>query len=55
MLSLMLKSMEIDDIILLCETEHDFFSIFGETKDNIADWHLSTEVRIEDLLIRASK
>ena len=55
MLSLMLKSMEIDDIILLCETEPDFFLIFGETKDNIADWCLSTEVRIEDLLIKASK
>ena len=55
MLSSMLKSMEIDDIILLCETEPDFFSIFQETEDDIADWRLSTEVRIEDLLIRASK
>ena len=54
MLFLMLKSMEIDDIILLCETEPDFFSIFWETQDDIADWRLSTEVRIEDLLIRAS-
>ena len=55
MLSLMLKSIEIDDIIHLCETEPYFFSIFGETKDNIADWRLSTEVRTEDLLISASK
>ena len=51
----MLKYMEIDEIIILCETELDFFSIFGETKDNISDWHFSTEVRIEDLLIKASK
>ena len=51
----MLKSMEIDKILILCETEPDFFSIFGETEDNIHDWRLSTEVRIEDLLIKASK
>ena len=51
----MLISMKIDKIIIPCETEPDFFSIFGETKDIIADLHLSTEVRIEDLLIRASK
>ena len=55
MLSLMLKSMEIDEIIILCKSEPDFFSIFGETEDNISDWCLSTEVRIEDLLIKASK
>ena len=55
MLSLMLKSIEIYKIIILCETESDFFSIFGETEEKISDWHLLTEVRIEDLLIRASK
>ena len=55
MLSLMLKSIEIDEIIILCETEPDFFSIFRETDDNISDWHLSTKVRIKDLLIRAGK
>ena len=55
MLSLMLKSMEIDKIIIICKTEPDFFSIFGETKDNISDWHLSTKIRIKDLLIKASK
>ena len=49
MLSLMLKSMEIDKIIILCESEPDFFSIFGETEDDISDWCLSTEVRTEDL------
>ena len=37
MLSSMLKSMEIDKIIILCESDPDFFSIFGETKDNISD------------------
>ena len=37
LLSTMLKSMEIDKIILLCETEPDFFSIFGETEDDIHD------------------
>lgn len=55
MLSSMLKSMEIDKIISLCKSEPDCFSIFGETKANISDWHLSTEVRIEELLIKASK
>ena len=50
----MLKSMEIDEIIILCETKPDLFSIFGKTEDNISDWCLSTEVRIEDLLIQAS-
>ena len=55
MLSSMVKSIEIDKIIILCETEPDFFSIFGETEDNISDWHLFTKVRIEDILIKASK
>ena len=55
LLSSMLKSMEIDKILVLCETEPDFFTIFGETEDNIQDWHLSTEIRIKDLLIKASK
>ena len=55
MLSSMLKSLEIDKIISLCESEPDFFSIFGETEDDISDWRLSTEVRIEELLIKASK
>ena len=40
MLSLILKSIEIDEFIILCETEPDFFSIFGETDDNISDWRL---------------
>ena len=47
--------MEIDKLIILCETEPDFFTIFGETEDDILDWRLSTEARIEDLLIKASK
>ena len=55
MLSSMLKSVQIDEIIILCETEPDFFSIFRETDYNISDWHLSTKVRIKDLLIRAGK
>ena len=40
MLSVMLKSTDIDNIIILCETELDFFLIFGETKDDISDWCL---------------
>ena len=55
MLSNMLKAMDLDSIIILCETEPDFFLIFGETEDDIMDWKLSTEARIKDLLIRASK
>lgn len=55
LLSSMPKSMEIDKILVLCETKPDFFTIFGETEDNIQDWHLSTEIRIEDLLIKASR
>merc|ERR1712148_134626 len=55
LLSIMLKSMEIDKIILLCETEPDFFSIFGETEDDIHDWRAATEIRIEDLQFRASR
>ena len=55
MLSNMLKAMDLDSIIVLWETEPDSFSIFGETEDDITDWKLSTEARIEDLLIRASK
>ena len=55
MISWMLRSMEIHKILILCESEPDFFSIFGETEDNISDWCLSTEVRIEDILIKTSK
>ena len=55
MLSNMLKAMDLDGIIVLCETEPDFFSIFGDTEDDIMDWKLSTEARIEDLLIKAAK
>ena len=55
MLANMLKSMDLDSIIILCETEPDFFSIFGETEDCIMDWKLATKARIEDILIRASK
>ena len=55
LLSSMLKSMEIDKILVLCETEPDFFTIFGETEDNIHDWRLSTEIRIKDLLIKANQ
>ena len=55
LLSSMLKSMEIDKILVLCESEPDFFTIFGETEDNIHDWRHATEIRIEDLLIKASK
>ena len=51
----MLKSMEIDKILVLCESEPDFFTIFGETEDDIHNWHHATEIRIEDLLIKASK
>ena len=47
--------MEIDKILILSETEPDFLSIFGETEDNIDDWCHATEIRIEDLLIKASK
>merc|ERR1712055_523541 len=55
LLSSMLKSMEIDKLLVLCETEPDFFSIFGETEDDIHDWRAATEIRIEDLQIKASK
>merc|ERR1712030_293438 len=55
LLSSMLKSMEIDKLLVLCETEPDFFTIFGETEDDIHDWRQVTEIRIEDLLIKASK
>ena len=51
----MLKLIEIDKILILCKTEPDFFTIFGETEDNIHDWRHSTEIMIEDLLIKASK
>ena len=51
----MLKSMKIDKILVLFEIEPDFFTIFGETEDDIHDWCHSTEIRIEDLLIKASK
>ena len=47
--------MEIDKILDLSETEPDFFIIFGETEDDIHDWRHYTEIRIEDLLIKASK
>ena len=49
MLQNMLKAMDLDNIIPLCEVEPDFFSIFGETEDCMMDWKLSTEARIEDL------
>merc|ERR1711942_336975 len=55
LLSSMLKSREIDKLLVLCETEPDFFTIFGETEDDIHDWRQATEIRIEDLLIKASK
>merc|ERR1711942_523932 len=55
LLSSMLKSMEIDKLLVLCETEPDFFTIFGETEDDIHDWRHASEIRIEDLLIKASK
>ena len=38
LLSSMLKLMEIDKILVLCESEPDFFTIFGEIEDNIHDW-----------------
>ena len=47
--------MEIDKLLILCESEPNFFLIFGEMEDDIADWCLSAEARIEDLLIKASK
>ena len=37
LLSSMLKSMDINKNLVLCETEPDFFTMFGETEDNIHD------------------
>ena len=47
LLSSMLKSRDIDKILVLCKMEPDFFTIFGETDDNIHGWRLI----IKDLLI----
>ena len=55
MLQNMLKAINIDSIIPLCEVEPDFFSIFGETEDCMMDWKISTEASIEDLWIRGSR
>ena len=55
LLSSMLKLMNIDQILLLSETEPDFLCHFGETNDDIDDWCHAAEFRIEDLLIKASK
>ena len=41
--------------MFLSNVEPDFQGLFGETEDDIADWRHATEIRIEDLLIRASK
>ena len=55
MLSSLLKSINVKHVLSLSETEPDLFSIFGETEDKIDDWYYATEIRIEHLLIRASK
>ena len=54
-LSLMLIAMNIDHILSLSETEPDFLSLFGETEDDIGNWHHIAKFRIEDILIIASK
>ena len=51
----MLKAMNIDHSLSLSEIEPDFLSLFGETEDDIDDWLHAIVVRIEDMLIRASK
>ena len=47
--------MSIDHVLFSIGTESDFFSIFNETADKIHDWCIATEIRVEDLIIRASK
>ena len=51
----MLKTMKIGHILSLLETEPEFFTHFKETKDDSNDWRHPKDIRIEDLLIRASK
>jgi len=39
----------------LSKLKPDFLNFFGETEDNIDDWPHPNDIRIEDLIIRASK
>ena len=47
--------MNIEHVLSLSEAEPNFLSIFGETGNKIDDWYHAREIRIEDLLIKASK
>ena len=51
----MLKATNIGHILSLWETKQKFLSIFGETEDDINELPNATEIRIEDLVIQASK
>ena len=55
LLSTMLNEMDLKHVISLSDTEPEFIEIFGETEDEINEWHHATKIRIEDLIIRASK
>ena len=46
--------MDIKHIISIPDSEQDFLDIFGETEDQVGNWRLETEARIDDLMIRAS-
>ena len=47
--------MDTKHIISLTYQEPDLLDIFGETTDQVGQWRLETEVRINDLMIRASR
>ena len=51
----MLKAMNIEHVLSLSDNHPYFLSIFGEVEDDIDDWCHVAEIRIEDLLIQASR
>ena len=51
----MLKDLDLDGLISLADTEPDFLTIFRETEDQVDDWRHAIPIRIQDLMIRASK
>ena len=51
----MLDKIDVKNIISLTDSKLDILGIFGETEDQIDDWRHTTKVRINDLMIRASK
>ena len=55
LLSAMLNKINVNCIISIADHEPNFLDMFGETEDQVNNWRHTTEDRIDNLLIKASK